>query len=384
MTHETFQAETQTGNTPIVTSRVVDSCRSSPASLLLRRPLLIAAVVVLHCSANSLAKEPAAKVDALNLTGAPLAAARRTAIAAAPFHRQLDAATIRRWMEISSQCTIAEFELFLAPLSPAESQLVEKMQTLTPPIVNRLHFEDLRKILRHGKLASYLVQQRENSHLVHTTPALENELYGAYDCVFASVGPPDGTPKYGDVIIRLRDSVRDRGWATPFSGMHFLYAIRHKDARKMQALLAAGKSLPTQATNPLSLGFDDRLHFANYVVTEKYWQKALAYQAILVARNADDSPAGKKVKSRFAQLLQTDSSEEFWKVFIPAKESGLSAEESAARVPFGYLEAKFDDYFSIKDFTSIEVPVDKLEKVRSWPEAQAHLELIHAKASDVP
>ncbi len=321
--------------------------------------------------------------DDSKLGVAPIAAARRAAIDERPFQRQLDAATIRRWMEISSQCTMAEFELFLAPLSPDERQLVERIETPPAPIVNRLHFEDLRAVLKNGQLSSYLVEERLGSHLKHTTPALENELYGAYDCVFASVGPPNGTPRYGDVIIRLRDSVREHGWATPFSGMHFMEAIRRKDADAMQQDLMSGKTLSTRASDPLGLGFDDRLHFSHYVVTEKYWNKALAYQAVLVFRNAGDTPAGDEVRKRFATLLQTNRVDEFWKTFIPALESDLPPEEAAARVPFGYLEGKFDGQLAIRDFTAIEVPADKLEEVRSWPEAGPHLDLIRAKASGV-
>ena len=310
--------------------------------------------------------------------GAPIAATRRTAIDARPFHRELDADKIRKWMEISSECTMAEFELFLSPLTEAERQLAEKIETFPAPIVTRVHFEDLRAILKNGQLASYYQEEQHGKHLIHTTPALENELYGAYDCVFASIGPPDGTPRYGDVIVRLKDSVRGHGWATPFSGMHFIYAIRHQDARKMQQLLAEGTTLSSKPTDPLSLGFDDRLHFSHYVVTEKYWNRALAYQAILVLRNADDSFAGKQVRERFQQLLATEAPDEFWRLLIPAREEGLSPSNEAARVPFGYLEGKFDDQFSLDEVTSIEVPSEKFNEVLSWPEAQKHRELIRA------
>jgi hypothetical protein len=318
-----------------------------------------------------------------DLGGALLVAARRTAIDDRPFQRTIEADKIRQWMDISSRTTIAEFELFLAPLTPKERQVVEKIARFPAPIVNRLHFEDLRAVLRNGQLSSYFEEERIGSHLKHTTPALENELYGAYDCVFASIGPPDGSPRYGDVVIRLRDSVRENGWATPFSGMHFLYAIRHQDARAMQQILVSGKTLPTKPTDPLSLGFDDRLHFSHYVVTEGDWNKALAYQAILVLRNADASPAGDRVRERFSLLLQEDNPERFWKLFIPPREPNLLPEEAAARVPFGYLEGKFDNQLSIEDFTSIEVPADKLSEVLSWPEARPYRELIRAKAGDV-
>lgn len=342
----------------------------------------MAVAVGLIVSGPTLAQQSSAGDD--DLAGAPIVAARQTAIDDRPFQRNLDADKIRQWMDISSRCTIDEFELLLAPLTPIERQLIEKIEAIPAPIVNRLHFEDLRTVLKNGQLSSYLVEDRIGSHLKHTTPALENELYGAYDCVFASIGPPDGSPRYGDVIIRLRDSVREHGWATPFSGMYFMYSIRHKDARKMQQDLAAGKTLPAQPTDPLSLGFDDRLHFSHYVLTEKYWNKALAYQAILVVRNTDDSPTGKQIRLRFSELLQEDNPDKFWKLFIPARETSLPPEEAAARVPFGYLEGKFDDRLSIEDFTSIEVPAEKLNEVLSWPESQPHLQLIRAKESDAP
>lgn len=326
----------------------------------------------------------AAAAEAEQLAGAPLVATRQAAIAGLPFRRELDAETIRRWMEISSRSTMAEFELFLAPLSPHEQQLVEKIQSTAAPIVNRVHFEDLRSVLKNGQLSSYLVEERTGSHRKHTTPALENELYGAYDCVFASIGPADGSPRYGDVVIRLRDAVREHGWATPFSGMHFMSAVRHKDAREMQQRLTSGQSLPTNPTDPLSLDFDDRLHFSHYVVTEAHWNKALAYQAVLVLRSADDSSAGDQIRRRLSMLLGEHDAYEFWKIFLPAREMDLPPAEAAARVPFGYLEGKFDGRLPIEDFTSIEVPQEKLSEVLSWPEAQAHRQLIRAKASDVP
>lgn len=314
---------------------------------------------------QSFAQKPSSE-----LGGEPIAATRQTAIDTRPFHRQLDASKVRKWMEISSQCTIAEFELFLSPLSDSEQQLLDKLESLTAPIVTRVHFEDLHVILKNGQLSSYYEEERLGKHLIHTTPALENELYGAYDCVFASVGPPDGSPRYGDVIFRLKDSVRERGWATPFSGMDFLYAIRHKDARKMQQLLEDGKTLSSKRTDPLSLGFDDRLAFSHYVVTEKHWNRALAFQAIVVLRNADDSLAGMKVQERFQKLLEADSSDKFWSYFIPSREKDLPVEEEAARVPFGYLEGKFDNRVLLEEVAAIEVPREKLSEVLAWPETE--------------
>jgi hypothetical protein len=142
--------------------------------------------------------------------------------------------------------------------------------------------------------------------------------------------------------------------------------------------------LPTDPTNPLSLGFDDRLHFSHYVVTEDAWEKALAYQAVLVLRDADDSSTGQAVRKRFQALLNENDSARLWAVFIPAEESDLTPAEAAARVPFGYLEGKFTDRLGTEDFTAIEVPAERLAEVRSWPEARPYLKLIRAKRSGAP
>lgn len=316
--------------------------------------------------------------------GFPIAATRRRAINARPFHRPLDAATIKKWMELSSRCTIAEFELFLAPLTPQEEELLRVIKRTPAPIINRLHFQHLRSVLSSGGIVALeLEEEVRNAQLPHTTPAVENELFGADDCVFASVGPPHGSPRYGDVIIRLKDSVREKGWATPFSGMHFLSAIRGQDVKGMLDRLLIGESLPTSGDSRLSLGFDDRLHYSHYIVTEREWNQALAYQAILVLRNVDDSDAGQRIRERADALLDETDAVKFWTLFIPPRKQDLSPAEEADRLPLGYLEAKFPGELPIEYFTSIEVPQDRLADVRAWPEAKPYLHLIGAVPSDV-
>jgi len=331
-----------------------------------------------------LAQQPAQEAVDAPHEAAPIAEARRQAIDVRPFHRPLTEERIRQWLELSSRTTLAEFELFAAPLAPQEARLLKKMETMAPPIVNRLSLENLRGVLKNGGLLSLAAEKNvAGNNVRHTTPGVENLLYDAYQCVFASVGPPDGTPRYGEVIIRLKDAVREHGWATPFSGMHFVYAIRHKNARGMLDLLTAGKELPTTPGSPLSLGFDDRLHFSHYIVTEQEWSQALAYQAILVRRNLDASSAGDQARRRFDQMLETEG-REFWTQFIPAPVAGATKAEAEARLPFGYLEGKFPDRVLIENFTSIEVPAEKLEEVRAWRESRPYLDLIKAKAQGVP
>lgn len=345
--------------------------------------LFVIGVITAPGFAQQVVEKPAIKLS--NLAAQPLAATRRMAINTFSFRRPLDANKIKKWIKISSECTMAEFELFLSPFSTEEKELLKVIEDKPAPIVNRLKFKNLRHVLKQKALVSLQVEEKQqHNQLLHTTPAVENMLYGAFDVVFASVGPPYGSPRYGDVIIHLKDSVRENGWATPFSGMHFMYAIRHKDARKMQEMLAAGKTLPTSKYNPLHLGFDDRLHFSHYVVAEKSWNKMLGFQAILVYRNLKNLPEGKKLKQRFSELLTAKNQQKFWNVFIPPRLKNGTPQQDAERIPFGYLEAKFNDKISIDFFTSIQVPAEKLSEVRLWPEAQPYLHLIHAKPTGIP
>ncbi|MFH1299551.1 MAG: hypothetical protein ABIK07_00725, partial [Planctomycetota bacterium] len=84
--------------------------------------------------AQAVVEKPA--VTASQRAGGPLAATRRTAINALPFQRPLDAEKIKKWLEISSQCTMAEFELFLSPLSQEEQELLKVIEDKPVPIVN--------------------------------------------------------------------------------------------------------------------------------------------------------------------------------------------------------------------------------------------------------
>ena len=121
----------------------------------------------------------------------------------------------------------------------------------------------------------------------------------------------------------------------------------------------------------------------HYIVTEQYWHKALAYQAILVLRNLENTKSGDLARQRFEAMLVEQDAEKFWALFIPAREKGLSADAEAARVPFGYLEAKFPNKLSMDFVTSIEVSPEQLAEVRTWPEAKPYLSRIRVKPHGV-
>jgi hypothetical protein len=103
---------------------------------------------------------PSAESVDTRQAGYPIVAARR-AIDARPFRRPLDRAKIRKWIELGSRTTMAEFELFLAPLSPEETKLLEKIERMPAPIVNS-HVAELRGVL--GTWAVVALSRRTVRH----------------------------------------------------------------------------------------------------------------------------------------------------------------------------------------------------------------------------
>lgn len=314
----------------------------------------------------------------------PIAAARRKALSKFSFDRDLDAGRVQKWRQLASATTIAEFELFLSPFSQKEKDFIAAVERMPLPIIHRLKTSSLRNVLKQQALLSVRkVDELGLDTSKRTTPSIEQKLFGGFGYVFTSVAPPYGTPRYGDVIIRVRESVRDDAWAATASGANFIRNQRNKDDKEMEAIVKRGKQLPDSPFERYHLGFDDRLHHSHYLIARKHWNKALAYQGVLVVRNLDKSPEHDHVRQRFNALLRESDSERFWTTFIPPYDNKWSAADKKRNTPFGYLEGRYPDRLSTDHFLSIEVPANALEDVRAWPEAAPFLKLLRAKPKGV-
>lgn len=129
------------------------------------------------------------------VTAFPLAEARRASLSDTPFPEPVDSDMAQEWRRLSSQATLSEFGLFLGPLSPEETQLLAAIDRMPLPIVHRTSVETLRKVLSARALLSSSEAERLGQDVSgKTTPKMEAELYGAYNYVFASVGPPMEPP----------------------------------------------------------------------------------------------------------------------------------------------------------------------------------------------
>ncbi len=285
---------------------------------------------------------------------AALEASRRKALGL-PSQRQPAAARqVKEFLDMVSRHNLEETALFMRPLNDLEERLFTKVASMQPPVVTRTVFANLRLILGQRGLLSPVEATRRGLSINKTiTPDLEEMLYGAYGCVFASAGPIDGTSRYGEVIIRLRDSVKLLGWGSPCSGHRFFKAIRNKNPRELNQKIQQGQADAVTS--------DDYLHFSHFISVGRHWQENLAWQAVSFLRSAGDPEIAERRRLTAEALIAETDYRRFWDLFIPDPENA-----------FGYIEARFPGYVPAEYFTSIEVPADRLTEVLSWPESRPY------------
>ncbi|MDD4005490.1 MAG: hypothetical protein PHW69_09875 [Elusimicrobiaceae bacterium] len=216
----------------------------------------------------------------------------------------------------------------LAPLSAEEKSLVRKIAANPPYKVHRLKFQYLPTVLELGKLLSRA--EAEELELVAKplhTPAREDRLFGAYNCVFVAVGSPLGRDAYGDVVVYLKDGVDYGGWATPWSGYYFL------------------------GRNKFKLLLDKPAAFTRGVYQEQGWPRAYALMAVSALRAMPEQN-----RRNVLYRLLGESRSGLWEMFDSER--------------LGYLEAKYDRHVSLEQVRMIYVPDGQYAEVLRWPQAQ--------------
>jgi hypothetical protein len=291
--------------------------------------------------------------------------ARRSMLTRKAIGQPLDDAQIKACAKLLSKCMMEEYQLFLSPFADYEKALLEDMARREPPIISRTHLVYLRGILKNKALMAPRYAKRQGVPVnIAVTPGVEERLFGAYNCVFATVGSPDGTPRYGEVLIKLKPSVKSFGWATPWSGFNFIANTRAAVYGRSSAEFYKDPGI--DGKYPLT--FDDMSHFSLYVVDGSDWNRALGYQAILFLRQMRESEGCAKMKAtpaEFVEALLKKRGDDFWFTLM--------------NLDVCYLEAKFDDMVSSDYFESIEVPAGSLEEILSWPESEPFRDIIRAK-----
>lgn len=298
--------------------------------------------------------------------GEPIAATRKAALSSWPVSGEISPEQIKKCFEINSEATIKQYSLFLSPLSENEKKLLERVKFLNPPIITRTNSAKLKEILREKALLSPKEAERRKIIIERAvTPGAEDILFGAFDCVFATVGDWNGTPTYGDVIIRLKDTVRETGWATPWSGFTFMRVVRHDNIKSIDNAVAHNQ-------DP-GINSSDRLFYLMFVSAGKDWNETLGYEAIIFLRAQRHVTQNEK-DALIEKLLQLQSPEEFW-TFFSLKHFGKGQ--------LAYLEAKFPAFVAAEYFYSIEVPEDKYLEIITWPEAAPFKNIIKIKSGNL-
>ncbi len=301
----------------------------------------------------------AAETDCAFTPAERIVMARRSVLGLSPIKQRLTREQINECMDLLSDTLMLEYELFLRPFSLFETRLTVKMQKLELPMVVRTSLDLLRVTLRNQALLSRREAQRRGMPApASALPEVEDKLLGSFDCVVASAGLPSGNPRVGDVIIRLKQTVKNIGWATPWSGLEFMAETRQlvKKQNPADIYVQAGKG------QEITVGFDDLNHLARYVVIGKDWNLALAYQ---VVRNLRKISASRQSLELLEKKLLEAASDLFWQTLV-AEGLGCS------------LEAKFPGSLSADYFESIEVNEKDLPIVLTWPEAAPYKSIIRA------
>lgn len=284
--------------------------------------------------------------------GESIVKGRRAALRFPINGNEISRGQIHDYIQMVSRHNLEEIAFNIGFSSELEKLLFNKIRSVPVPIVTRTSVTNLRKILQNHALMSPVEGVRRDLAVNKTvTPDLEEMLFGAYGCIFATVGLIDGSSRYGDVVIRLRNAIQEVGWATPWSGHYFFSNLRQEDTHLLEARIKSG--------DMKEISSDIYLQFSHFLIAGRDWNDALAWQAINYLRcGLDDAEKAKRRELALKLLKETDD-RRFWQAF--AKDGAYT---------FGYLEAKFEGYLPLASVESIEVEKQHLSEVLSWPEAQ--------------
>ena len=284
--------------------------------------------------------------------GESIVKGRRAALRLPINGNEISRGQIHDYIQMVSRHNLEEIAFWSGFSSEVEKLLFNKIRSLRVPIVTRTSMSNLRKILQNHALMSPVEGVRRDLAVNKTvTPDLEEMLFGAYGCIFATVGLVDGSSRYGEVVIRLRNAVQEVGWATPWSGHYFFSNLLKEDTHLLEARIKSG--------DMNEIGSDIYLQFSHFLIAGRDWNEALAWQAINYLRGGRDEAEKAKRRELAIKLLKETDERRFWQTF--SKDGAYT---------FGYLEAKFEGYLPLASVESIEVEKQHLSEVLSWPEAQ--------------
>ena len=172
-----------------------------------------------------------------------------------------------------SALNLAAEERRLAPLSEVEKKLVAKLErffTAHPPAFSvRMSRARAARVLEdEAFLSTELVTQLKGTPVTPFTPDYEQRSYRALRYIFGTLSYWDGPEKYGDTVLRLKESAwRRRAWATRRSAMRALAITAERK----------GVGVETAAADPALAAEAEEL-FNSWIVAPEQLPRALALQ----------------------------------------------------------------------------------------------------------
>lgn len=231
---------------------------------------------------------------------------------------------IEKFFKEVSKSNLNQIKTLLYPLNKSEKKLVNKIKRFKLRLIHRTTLEQFKQVIKSEGLVSHSQQRTKNSNITAYTPPLEQELFGAYSCVFATAGPPEGRKQYGPIKIMIDRNFSDLMWATLSSGWYFMEGQGHEEKTKPN--------------------LNDRVQFSNQLVTANDFEEYFAYLVISHLRK-DSQNYEKNIQS----LLSLKKYEEFFEYIDKNK--------------LGYLEVKIHGTVPVESFDKIELPKSEESKI---------------------
>ena len=249
-------------------------------------------------------------------------------------------------IDYASSARIKQLKLLLEPFSKREKKIMSKASSFKPYLVTRVKFDKLRSIFKAGGLLSASKATKDGWLKEKPfTPVMEDKLFGGHNCVFASLGPPQGRKRYGDVLFRLDiKALKNKTWGSFSSGYYFLKTYRLKEMKE-----------------EVKVSKDDMAGFSSTVFSGRYLDDLYPLIIMNFLRSFPKDKADKLSK----ELLNIKDRRSFYS-FVDLNR-------------LGYIEAKIADSAVLNSISAIEVPADKLSEVLSWPEAKPYKNKISAE-----
>ncbi len=242
------------------------------------------------------------------------------------------------YFALLSKANTAELRAALGRTTQEDDRATTLFTAHTPYVTRRIPFAELRAALAAGALLSPAEKARQSATSAQPATTPQDALYDAKDCVSLTVGPAEGNPADGDVIIRLNPFGNFAAWATQDKPEPFLEMHKNSSAT------------------------DTALSYTRTLVVRQEWQEFMSLTALSAMRTQPDEQRKRGIDSLVGQL----GPENFWRL--------------AAASYFGVLQAQVDTSLSLEYADSIEIPAGKLQEVLAWPQAAKW----HGKLKEAP